>query len=50
LVEGLGFPWPGEDLSLFALLGGFVAVAALAVALAKRVAMSDAVTPARATP
>jgi len=48
--EGLGFPWPGEDLSLFALLGGFVAVAALAVAVAKRVATSDdAVTPARVT-
>jgi uncharacterized membrane protein len=35
--EGLGFPWPGEDLSLFGLLGGFLAVAALAVTMARRV-------------
>jgi Ca2+/H+ antiporter, TMEM165/GDT1 family len=35
--EGIGVPWPGEDLALFALLGGFMAVAALAVAAARRV-------------
>jgi uncharacterized membrane protein len=34
--EGLGSPWPGEDLSLFALLGGFLAVSVLGVALARR--------------
>ncbi len=33
--EGLGFPWPGEDLSLFALLAGFLAVSLLAVVVAK---------------
>jgi uncharacterized membrane protein len=34
--EGLGSPWPGEDLSLFALLAGFLAVSVLGVALARR--------------
>jgi len=34
--EGLGFPWPGEDLSLFALLAGFLAVSVLGVAVARR--------------
>ncbi|MGH7513919.1 MAG: COG4280 domain-containing protein [Gemmatimonadales bacterium] len=33
--EGLGFPWPGEDLSLFGLLAGFLAVSVLAVVVAK---------------
>jgi len=47
--EGLGFPWPGEDLSLFVLLGGFLAVAALGVAVARRVAGSGA-RLARMTP
>jgi uncharacterized membrane protein len=45
--EGLGFPWPGEDLSLLALMGGFLAVASLAVAMARRVATSGAARPAR---
>ncbi len=38
LGEGLQFPWPGEDLSLFWLAGGFLAVAALAVVVARRAA------------
>jgi uncharacterized membrane protein len=36
--EGLRFQWPGEDLSLVALAIGFVSVALIGVALAKRAA------------
>lgn len=43
--EGLGLPWPGEDLSLFGLVAAFLAVSMLGVLLARR-----AVTvPAEAT-
>jgi len=48
--EGLGFPWPGEDFSLFALLGGFLAVAGLAVAVARRAVTSGAPSLGRASP
>ena len=34
--EGLHYPWPGEDLSLFGLVGGFLAVSFLAIALIRR--------------
>ena len=33
--EGLGFPWPGEDLSLFGLVAAFLAVSMLGVLLAR---------------
>jgi uncharacterized membrane protein len=36
LGEGLRFPWPGEDLSLLGLAGGFLAISLLAVALLRR--------------
>jgi uncharacterized membrane protein len=48
--EGLGFPWPGEDLSLFGLLAGFVAVSVLAVALARERAAPTAPRGGRVTP
>jgi Ca2+/H+ antiporter, TMEM165/GDT1 family len=47
--EGLRFPWPCEDLSLFALLGGFLAVGALAVLMARWVAESGPGTLSKAT-
>ena len=34
--EGLGFPWPGEDLALVGLVTGFLAASALGVAGVKR--------------
>ncbi|MDQ6888565.1 MAG: TMEM165/GDT1 family protein [Gemmatimonadota bacterium] len=34
--EGLGFPWPGEDLALVGLVVGFLAVSALGVWAARR--------------
>ena len=34
--EGLGYPWPGEDLALLGLVGGFTAVALIAVAAVRR--------------
>jgi uncharacterized membrane protein len=34
--EGLGVPWPGEDLAIFALAGLFLVVALAAVTLARR--------------
>jgi uncharacterized membrane protein len=34
--EGLGFPWPGEDLSLFGLVATFLGVSMLGVRLARR--------------
>ena len=34
--EGLGYPWPGEDLALLALVAGFLAGSLVGVALAKR--------------
>ncbi len=37
--EGLGFPWPAADLSLFGLTAAFFAVSLIAVALAKGVAL-----------
>jgi uncharacterized membrane protein len=36
--EGLRFPWPGEDLSLFGLLAGFLTASGLAVLMARRAA------------
>ena len=33
--EGLGFPWPGEDLALLGLIPAFLAVAALSVLVAR---------------
>ncbi len=48
--EGLGFPWPGEDLSLFALLAGFLAVSVLGVAVARRGAAPAATCLGRLTP
>jgi uncharacterized membrane protein len=48
--EGLGFPWPGEDLSLFALLAGFLAVSVLGVAVARRGAAPAATRLGRVTP
>ncbi len=42
--EGLHFGWPGEDLSLFGLAGGFLAVSALLVILARRT-VSDGASP-----
>jgi uncharacterized membrane protein len=48
--EGLGFPWPGEDLSLFGLLAGFVAVSVLAVAMARERAAPTAPRVGRVTP
>ena len=34
--EGLRYPWPGEDLALLGLVGGFTAIALLAVAAVRR--------------
>jgi len=34
--EGLGYPWPGEDLALLGLVGGFAAVALIAVVAVRR--------------
>jgi uncharacterized membrane protein len=34
--EGIGIAWPGEDWSIVALIAGFLAVAAIAVALSRR--------------
>ena len=34
--EGLRYPWPGEDLALLALAGGFSVIALLAVAAVRR--------------
>ena len=34
--EGLGYPWPGEDLTLLGLIAGFALVSAAGVALARR--------------
>jgi uncharacterized membrane protein len=34
--EGLGFPWPGEDLALLGLVAGFTVIALLAVAAVRR--------------
>jgi uncharacterized membrane protein len=34
--EGLRYPWPGEDLALLGLIGGFTMIALLAVAVARR--------------
>jgi Ca2+/H+ antiporter, TMEM165/GDT1 family len=48
--EGLGFPWRGEDLSLFGLLAGFLAVSVLAVAIARERAASTAPRAGRGTP
>ena len=46
--EGLGFPWPGEDLALFGLLAGFLAVSVLAVVVAKGRAVATAPRVGRA--
>lgn len=44
--EGLHFSWPGEDLSLFGLVAGFLAASALGVLLAKRaIALPDTSRP-----
>ena len=43
--EGLGLPWPGEDLFLLVIAGGLLAAALLGVRLASR--SSRAVAPAR---
>ncbi|MGN6390777.1 MAG: COG4280 domain-containing protein [Gemmatimonadales bacterium] len=48
--EGLGFPWPGEDLALFGLLAGFLAVSVLAVVVARGRAVSTAPRVGRAAP
>ena len=42
--EGLHFEWPGADLSLFGLAGGFLAVSALLVLLSRRAAASAPAT------
>lgn len=34
--EGLGFPWPGEDLALVGLVAAFLVVSAVAIAVARR--------------
>jgi uncharacterized membrane protein len=39
--EGLRFPWPGEDLSLFGLVAGFLTVSGLAIFMARRAAASS---------
>src|SRR5450755_1774472 len=39
--EGLRFPWPGEDLSLFGLVAGFLTASGLAVLMARRAAASS---------
>lgn len=39
--EGLHSPWPGEDLSILGLSVGFLAIALLAVVLARRVVTSE---------
>jgi Ca2+/H+ antiporter, TMEM165/GDT1 family len=39
--EGLRFPWPAEDLSLFGLVAGFLTVSGLAVLMARRAAASS---------
>ena len=36
--EGLNLGWPGEDLSLLGLAGGFLAVSSLAVGVVRRAA------------
>lgn len=43
--EGLGLGWPGQDWSLFGLAAGFLAVATLAVQLARRSATANAARP-----
>lgn len=43
--EGLGFPWPGEDLALIALVIAFLVVSGVAVAAARRVTSSGSGTP-----
>jgi len=37
--EGLRYPWPGDDLALLGLVGGFTAIALLAVAAVRRSAL-----------
>jgi uncharacterized membrane protein len=39
--EGLGVPWPGEDLAIVAFAALFLAVALIAVALARRPALGS---------
>ena len=36
LGEGLGYGWPGEDLSLLGLIGGFAIIPLLVVAMLRR--------------
>lgn len=43
--EGLHFGWPGEDLSLFGLVGGFLAVSALLVLTVRRTVSTVASLP-----
>ena len=40
--EGLGYPWPGEDLALIGLIVGFGLASAAGVALARRARVAEA--------
>ena len=42
--EGLGYPWPGEDLALIGLIVGFGLASAAGVALARRARAAEAAT------
>jgi uncharacterized membrane protein len=46
--EGLGYPWPGQDLTLLGLIAGFAAMSLLAVAALRQRAVESSV--ARGTP
>jgi len=39
--EGVGMPWPGADLAIIGLIGGFLVAALLAVQIAKRPTVSE---------
>ncbi|MGI8508105.1 MAG: COG4280 domain-containing protein [Gemmatimonadaceae bacterium] len=43
--EGMGFPWPGADLALIALVVGFLVVSGIAVLAARRASASGRETP-----
>jgi Ca2+/H+ antiporter, TMEM165/GDT1 family len=48
--EGLHYPWPGEDLALVALAGGFLLVSLIGVALARSSLVGRAATVAEGHP